>query len=425
VSDAAPASTADPRTAARADAGRRPLQVVILGDWLRFPHGMAATGRALLTARALQQAGAHVHVMSLQATEHLSGVENTQARGVFQGVPFEYTTGTTVRRDSFVARRLVAAWGWVHGALRLAQLRREGRLDVVCLWFWTPQPVARLALFVALLRLLGVPIVREVNEIPWSLNADATALERLWSPLAGMAGAVTISVELSDWAAGEARGRRPLRVIEVPILVDVDEQPPTEYPSGAPLVVFAGSPEFTMTIEFIFAAMDEVWRTHPECRLAISGAGAGYEASGWQHVESRRPGLAGRVDVLGFLDRAELLALYGRAHALLIPLFDDAGSKSRFPTKIGEYLAAARPVVTSAVGEIPRFFTDGVDALVCPPDDPVAFGRAIAGLLADPDRAALIGRRGRALAERRFHYGLYADTLARAFADVAERKAPQ
>ena len=118
----------------------------------------------------------------------------------------------------------------------------------------------------------------------------------------------------------------------------------------------------------------------------------------------REPGLAARVDLVGYLSRAELLALYERAHALLIPLFDDQRSRARFPTKIGEYLAAARPVVTNSVGEIPRYFTDGVDAIVCPPGDPVAFGRAIADLLSDPARAALIGRRGRRVAETRFHY---------------------
>jgi starch synthase len=74
------------------------------------------------------------------------------------------------------------------------------------------------------------------------------------------------------------------------------------------------------------------------------------------------------------------------------------------------------------VGEIPRHFADGVDAVVVPPGDPVAFGRAIAHLLADPARAAHIGRCGRHVAETRFHYALYAETLARAFAETAGRR---
>lgn len=201
----------------------RSLQVVILGDWLPFPHGMATTGRALLMARALSEAGARVRVLCLQAADHPSHIKNTTVRGEYAGIPFEYACGTTVRHDSFMVRRLIAAWGWLRGALRLVQLRRERRLHVVLLWFWTPRPAAHLLGFTMLLRLLHVPVVREVNEAPWSQKVDASALERLWSPLAGMGGAVTISAELHRWAAREAGVRCHFRIVDVPILVDVNE----------------------------------------------------------------------------------------------------------------------------------------------------------------------------------------------------------
>ena len=87
----------------------------------------------------------------------------------------------------------------------------------------------------------------------------------------GTAGAVTISAALHEWAAAEYRGAGR-RIVDVPILVDVDEQTPLDYPTGEPLVVFAGSPVYRKTIRFIFAAMQEVWLTHPECRLAVTGA---------------------------------------------------------------------------------------------------------------------------------------------------------
>jgi glycosyltransferase involved in cell wall biosynthesis len=170
--------------------------------------------------------------------------------------------------------------------------------------------------------------------------------------------------------------------------------------------------------------MQEVWRTHPECHLAVTGAAPGDPAADWLRAEVRRAGMDTRVDLVGYLSRPELLDLYRRAHALLVPLFDDQASRARFPTKIGEYLAAARPVVTNSVGEIPRYFTNGIDAIVCPPSDPVAFGRAIADLLSDPARAAFIGSRGRRIAETRFHYALYGETLALAFADIAETEDP-
>lgn len=397
-----------------------PMHIVIVGAWMRFPLGMASTSRVRLLARTLTEAGAHVRVVCLQASERPPHVENTAVRGKWQGVPFEYMTWTTVRHESFGMRRLIAAWGWMHGACRLMQLRRQGALDAVYLWSWAPRPRLHRYMLLALFRLLGVPVVSELNEQPWSLRDDAGVLGRFLSPLSGLAGVVSISALLTEWSQREARGRR-IEIIEVPIVVDVDEQAPTEYPTGDPLVVFAGAPEYDDTIRFILAAMERVWQSVPECCLVLTGANPTDPAARWLIAESRRFSADPRVEVAGYLPRPELLRLYARAHALLIPLFDDVRSKARFPTKIGEYLAAARPVVTSAVGEIPRYFEDGANAVVCPPGDPAVFGDRLAGLLTDPAMASAIGRQGRALAEARFHYARHAETLYCGFASVIGR----
>lgn len=410
---------------AAGDAGpsARPLHVLVLGDWLRFPHGMAATNRIRLVSRALVEAGAHVRVLSLQASERPPHVENKAPRGVWRGIEFEYATGTTVRHESFLMRRIIAASGWARGALRIVRLRRRGELDVVYLYFWSPRPTIRRFAFLALLNALRVPVVEELNECPWPVRDGATAWDRLWPRLHGTRGIVSISAFITAWARREGRRvRRDYRVIEVPILVDFHEQPePAPYPAGPPLVVFAGSPVYDQTIRFVVAAMEEVWREYPDCRLVVTGAQAQDPQSQWLLAESATWTPTGRVDIVGYLDRSELLRLYGRAHALLIPLFDDTHSRARFPTKIGEYVCSGRPIVTSSVGEIPRFFRDGVDGAVCEPGDPVAYGRAIVSLLRDPQRADAIGRAGREVARTRFHYWLHAGRLLEGFASVVDR----
>ena len=125
-----------------------------------------------------------VRVLALQGIDRAPEAQNTQARGVHMGIPFEYACGTALRHESFAMRRLIAMRGWLSGALRLLRLRQQGLLDLVILWFWTPRPAVRLFFFTALLRLMRVPVVREVNESPWSQKPDAGVLERLWSPLA-------------------------------------------------------------------------------------------------------------------------------------------------------------------------------------------------------------------------------------------------
>jgi glycosyltransferase involved in cell wall biosynthesis len=261
----------------------------------------------------------------------------------------------------------------------------------------------------------------ELNERPWSLRTDQTAAERATSPLTGMAGAVSISAYLTRWARKEAEERRlKFLVAEIPILVDMAEQPsPRPLPDGAPMLVFAGAPQYDETIDFILNAMEHVWRDHPTCRLAITGARAGDPAA--EALTSRIAGDVGddgRVLFAGYLPRPELLALYQDATALLIPLFDDVRSLARFPTKTGEYLASGRPVVTTGVGEMARAFTDGEDAVVAPAGDPGEYGRRICALLADRESASRIGSAGREYARAHFDYGLHGASLVQAFSEV-------
>jgi glycosyltransferase involved in cell wall biosynthesis len=403
---------------------RGQLHVVVLSRALPFPHGYAVTNRVRLLGRALVEQGAAVTVLSTAVTERPPVVENRAPKGSSEGVAFEYTTGTTVRSDRFVVRRIVEARGLIVGAWRVARLRRRGRVDCIYLWWtsqeWTPTRV----LVIAGLRALGIPVVIEMNEPPWPLWEGRRGQGR-GSPLLHVRGVVAISRFLRDWALAEAqrRGLDP-EVIEVPILVDVGEQDPGEYPRGEPVLVYAASPGYNQALDFLSKAMTVVWRRHPGCRLVVTGVNPGDPASR-PFMERVAAGDFGpNVEVPGHLSRERLLAEYGRAHAVLIPLFDDMRSRARFPTKIGEYLASGRPMVSTRVGEVERYFVDGVTAFVAPPGDAQAFGEKVCEALDDPQRAARVGEAGRSLAKRAFHYQRHAEPLMQFFAAMSGKRSP-
>ncbi len=73
--------------------------------------------------------------------------------------------------------------------------------------------------------------------------------------------------------------------------------------------------------------------------------------------------------MLRLLAGADLFVLPSRAEAL--------------PVVIMEATTAGVPLVVTSVGEMPLLFTDGVDALVVPPDQPEALADAVAALAGD------------------------------------------
>jgi hypothetical protein len=381
----------------------RRLHLVFLIRSFGFPEGMAATNRVRLLGRALVEQDVDVGVLCTRVSEWSGEERNWLSAGVADGIWYRYTTGSTTRSDSFVRRRLVEARGYVTALLDLEHRRRQGSLDCVFLTALPDRWSLGLWMLLRRLRSLDVPVIVDLNEQPSDLTRVPGAVGRAVSHLDSVSGVVAISDWLVAWAAREAaRIRRVVLVTKVSIVVDLEEAPAVPYPDGPPRLVYSASTEYAAAMTFILRTMRSVWERHPDCRLVVTGMRPAAVASLLE-----REGLdeaSGLVEAVGYVDRKRLLRLYGEASALLIPLFDDMRSRARFPTKIGEYLAASRPIVTTAVGEIERFFRDGETAFIARPDDPGAYAAAVIAALDDPAAAGAVGKAGRRLAEQHFEF---------------------
>jgi glycosyltransferase involved in cell wall biosynthesis len=373
---------------------------------------MASTQRVKLMARGLTECGADVTVLCTQVTERLPSIENTDVQGTFGQVRYEYTTGTTIRSESFLVRRWVELKGISVAIRRLVELKRQRRLD--CVYYYGNMLVSTFGRWVFYLtaQILNLPLITEVCERPWTLIRENSYGSFRISPLWGVSGAVVISAFLEQWARQEAEQlNKEIAILKVPILVDVYEQKPSEYSSGSPKVLFAGSPGYDQTLTFILEAMKHVWKSHPECQLVITGCRSSDPAGEWLANSIRVHNLEGLVELAGYLTRQELLERYSQASALLIPLFNDLRSKARFPTKIGEYLASCRPVVTNDVGEVSRYLVDNINAYICVPGEANLYGQKIVEAIDNPRVAARIGLEGRRTAEQYFHYSIHSKRL--------------
>lgn len=147
--------------------------------------------------------------------------------------------------------------------------------------------------------------------------------------------------------------------------------------------------------EDFFAAAEQVLRSVPNSIFLVVGDG---ERRAELEALVRRMGLEASVRFLGW--RQDLAAVYADLDVVAL-----ASRNEGSPVALIEALAAARPVVSTAVGGVPEVVVDGQTGLTVPASDARALGEAVVRLLRDPQRAAAMGQAG-----RRHVYPRYAST---------------
>jgi glycosyltransferase involved in cell wall biosynthesis len=144
-----------------------------------------------------------------------------------------------------------------------------------------------------------------------------------------------------------------------------------------------------------FDAAREVLQIIPSVRFCLIGSGA-LEVP--MRERAARLGIADRVDFLGRLEPDAVRAAVLRFRIAVLASKDNEG----LPNAVLEAMAAARPVVATAVGGTPEVIEDGVTGFVVSPGDAAALAERIVRLLKDPPLARSMGERGRQRVEREF-----------------------
>ena len=98
------------------------------------------------------------------------------------------------------------------------------------------------------------------------------------------------------------------------------------------------------------------------------------------------------------------------ADLFFLPLRDTEGNRSRWPNKIGDYMASGRPIVASEVGEIvPIMKTNNIGVLVGNNINEIV--TSTEWLLNNPKIADGMGSNARVLAETEYSWSSLAEQL--------------
>jgi glycosyltransferase involved in cell wall biosynthesis len=122
----------------------------------------------------------------------------------------------------------------------------------------------------------------------------------------------------------------------------------------------------------------------------------------------------GRVHFHGRLPKDRLDARLAACRLVVVP----SRCHENQPMSILEAYGFGTPVVASRLGGIPELVVEGTTGLLVDHDDPAALADAIATVAADPQRAAEMGRAGRALVEERFTPEIHLAGLERLYQEA-------
>ena len=356
-----------------------------------FPLGNASAARITIVGKTLLQEG--INFSLLHCGPSPSSINN-QKSGVYEGIPFEYTT--SVRRpQNWFARVLVYVWALVGLTIRLA--RSSNRSNTLVYLYVSDSPLNLYA--GCLCRLLGIPVVQELCE--WLPSEPTCSAFNRWlhkKPIFKLAtGALVISKAIEERVRKRSRELNvPLLVHRLPSIVDAKrfaDATPTSDGVAERIPHFAYCGSWLKDVFFVLRALAVVKHRGYECKLAIIGEWAESRRDAILQ-QARENGLSDNVVLTGVLDERALEASYKAAAGLLAPLWDDDRSKTRLPNKISEYLASGRPVIACKVGDLTDFLVDNVNAFLAEPGDETDFAEKMIALLSDPDRAEQIGAAG-------------------------------
>ncbi|MCB9290579.1 MAG: glycosyltransferase [Lewinellaceae bacterium] len=388
--------------------GRR-FHVVYLGE-SGFPIGLAAIQKTILLGKALTAAGASMTVINRKGKFDPAKPIQLEPRGKYEGIDYVYTSGTVYKPRGFFQRNLQKLKGLIGEYRYLRRLARKGSLDAGII---SCRDFLQVAMYRLYSMLLGFPIALLYVEFASAMEHRRGLYTRINDYLFDnfMVKRMDASLPISELLADNFRKVAPGKpIFKIPVICDFKpfEQPKKE--NSEPYFLYCGALSYKEVVDFILESFDRMPEgSDVKLHLLVSGGKKSeYEQLNADISKMKK---ADKVRVFSNVPYSELVDLYVNAVGLLIPLRPTLQDSARFPHKIGEYTAAANPIITTRVGEVPFYFEDGKTALISENYDSAEYAEKMKFVIDHPEEALRIGAQGRELGLREFNYLNYGPRL--------------
>jgi glycosyltransferase involved in cell wall biosynthesis len=381
---------------------RKNDSLVVVGR-LSYPTGSAPSNRVHLYCKALKELKGFPFVVNLHST--FTEPQSFGYLGRNDGIPFYFPQKTPYKPQNLFLRNFNKIIGLVNTAVVVKKLQKDNRIQVL---FYGTTFLDELFLF-PFFKIWRISIIRECNEAPLYI-----ILNRKHARIKNILLSVKLKmydklIVISDNLRAFYSKKFPNEAIfQIPILVDMDRfrNNGGKKNHEKKIITYAGYMGGNKDgLENLIESMLIVRAYNENVQLQLVGSAPESDMSKLR----RKVTSLGLDDVILFCGRKkaeEIPELFSNSDVLVLARPDNNQAKAGFPTKLGEYLASAKPVVITMTGEITKYLQHNVSAYLAKADDIQDFAEKVIYALSD-ENSTEIGKKGYQVANNNFNYHLY------------------
>lgn len=365
-----------------------------------FPNGLAMISKVKIISKALQLKDRKVCILNRKR------LDDNILSGKSESIVFD-TVSRIKKSKSFIDRRVTSVFFPFKEWYSIVQKIREFESKY---FFINSRSFSQLLLYYLLGKMYNQTLIITYVEYGKAMVTKSRIMKLndvLFEQFAFkmVDGVLPISDFLVD-IVKRRNSRLPL--LKTPVLTDVKGIKSIAAGNVEDRFLFCGAAAFIEVIKIIIDSFCLVNSTNTKLTLICGGTPKEIRKLEMLISKSIRQDA---IELLYDLDYIELIGMYKTSLALLIPLRPTIQDIARFPHKIGEYAAAARPIISNNYGEAANYFEDEKSALLASEYTPECIADKMNFVISNKDRADEIGLRGQEIANKYFDYITYSDSL--------------
>lgn len=379
------------------------MSFVIFGDSFTFPDGFASTNRVYGYAKGLRDNGVNVHIICFR-NDYKEVFDST-----VEAIPYYHPFGQRIRSKSFIIRRVIKVQKYFRAIALLKKIDREDKISetlVYTMLFSTH--------FFAwcLSRIYKFKILKESSEHPLgqyqkNIFKKTEGWLKMKTEIQLSDAIFCISRYLIEFYMKQGFPERKLFLI--PSTVDpsrfsVSDNPPYDFPY---IGYFGGLTFNRDNIDALIRAFAIINENYLNLKLVFGGFYTINEKHQIDQLVSDLK-LSSRVIVLNSLKRDEIIRFIVHSYILVMVRSKDLESKASFPSKLTEYMATGKPVITVDVGEISDYLIDGVNSFIVEAGNYAELANKIDYVMSNYDFALRVAEKGKELIYNTFDYSFQA-----------------